>query len=146
MENPALQRKLTLQKQMSMRTKEQMKPPEDLDEDPSKHFRKQKFTLYFEMAMRNLLLWVISYTGFIRMLASKEESNYTVEMPMFFSHQLELLAHTAPLMSIQMYNNYYMDKFQVPLDSMSVILSIINTLVLVLEVLFGQLLSTESDN
>lgn len=57
------------------------------------------------------MLWVISYTGFIRMLASKEDSNYTVEMPMFFSHIFELVVHTIPLMSIQMYNNYYMDKF-----------------------------------
>ena len=76
---------------------------------------------------------MIIYFGFLRMLTKKE----SMRMSLVFSHTFEFVTQNAPLMMIQFYNNYYLSKFQKPLDALCLTFAILNFLSLIVEMLFS---------
>ena len=84
---------------------------------------------------------VLSYTGFIRLLTPKKK----FQIPILMSHTLELLAHSIPLLMLQVYSNSNDSIYIEPLYRLNATLSAACAADLLLECLLEQLLSTDSD-
>jgi len=48
-------------------------------------------------------------------------------------------------MMIQFYNNYYLSKFRAPLDPLCLIMALLNVFSLIIELIFTQALSSDTD-
>lgn len=68
------------------------------------------------LGFRNISLFGLIYTGFVRMISGSQMSIFFLEGPLYFTYAIEIGAHAAPLMCIQYYNNTFMEKFDIPLD------------------------------
>lgn len=56
---------------------------------------------YLELVFKTIMLWVISYTGFIRLLNYKKK----FQIPIVMGHVFELISQNIPLLLLQMYIN-----------------------------------------
>jgi len=83
------------------------------------------------------MLFLITYTGLIRF----KKPDLTTRVPQLFSLSFEVFAHALPLIMIQVYNNKFLDKFDRPLDSLNLTLSVLNLTAILSEVLLTYYIS-----
>lgn len=87
-------------------------------------------------------LFITCYSGFIRLLAGSD----TAQGPLFFTLMIELMTHTIPLYSMQVFNNQSMKKNGESLPELiNFILSVICTVDLLFEMLTNQIWKQEND-
>jgi hypothetical protein len=89
------------------------------------------FNALILLGFKHISLLFISYTGFIRLM----DDDKMIKLPMIIGHGFELFSQTIPLIMIQFLNNKYQNKFEGPLDSMNLHLSILNLVDLVGELI-----------
>jgi len=98
---------------------------EKLNDKKKKYLYEQLLSLCYQ----HFMLFLITYTGLIRF----KKADLMTRVPSIFSHSFEVFAHGLPLLLIQMMNNKFLDKFDRPLDSTNLVLSILNFLAILAE-------------
>lgn len=83
------------------------------------------------LTVKHISLLFISYTGFIRLM----EDDKTIKLPMIIGHGFELFSQSIPLIMIQFLNNNFLQKFEKPLDSSNLNLSVLNFVDLIIELI-----------
>jgi hypothetical protein len=88
------------------------------------------------LALRHIELFFISYSGFARFLLSDERYSFSITL----SNTYEVFVQGVPLCLLQYYNNLYLNKPLALMDTLNIVMSGLNAIDLVVEVLLAQLL------
>lgn len=88
------------------------------------------------LLIRHVELFFISYSGFARFLFSDEKYSFAITL----SNTYEVFVQGIPLCLLQYYNNLYLNKPLALMDTLNIVMSGLNAIDVVVEVLLSQLL------